>query len=317
MADLPLQPHGRCGMTWSDAIQGLRDVLADDSRDAVQKPWQRFRILDAIDLMTANAPSAAPAPAGGPAVPEGREPAAVAGEPSDEELLEIKDGAYCPSIDEVNDEDDSSWRYTSDYIRWLDENGTPQEQEAYAAKGLRAVFEAGRRWGRAALDAAPPEGPSLEEVEDLCEEHCFNVEGYESVECLQGLLNDAISRWGRPATPPAPAAGEVRELVAWLRDTAAEARISGDALSCAGAIAECRRPTRAADLLERQQLRPVAVAERPWEREGWCDAAEYCWFFFLLSNDPTWTYEHYTSGLCGGRSHSLPHDALPLPEVAP
>jgi len=55
---------------------------------------------------------------------------------------------------------------------------------------------------RAALEAVP-EGPSLEEVTDLCEEHCFNVESYESIECLQGLLNDAISRWGRPTTPPA------------------------------------------------------------------------------------------------------------------
>lgn len=42
------------------------------------------------------------------------------------------------------------------------------------------------------------EGPSLEEVEELCEEHCFNVEGYESIECLQGLINDALARWGTP-----------------------------------------------------------------------------------------------------------------------
>lgn len=41
-------------------------------------------------------------------------------------------------------------------------------------------------------------GPSLEEVEELCEEHCFNVEGYESLECLQGLINDALARWGTP-----------------------------------------------------------------------------------------------------------------------
>jgi hypothetical protein len=70
--------------------------------------------------------------------------------PTDDELLEINDGAYFPGTDEVNDEDNSSWQHTSDYIRWLDENGTPEEQEAYAAKGLRAVFEAGRRWIRPA-----------------------------------------------------------------------------------------------------------------------------------------------------------------------
>ena len=62
---------------------------------------------------------------------------------------------------------------------------------------------------RAALAEPQPEGPSLEEVEDLCEEHCFNVEGYESIECLQGLINDALARYGRQPTPPA--AGEVAE----------------------------------------------------------------------------------------------------------
>lgn len=72
---------------------------------------------------------------------------------------------------------------------------------------------------RAALAAVPEgEGPSAEQVEELCEEHCFNVEGYESIECLQGLINDALARWGRPAAPPAPLEGEVGELVAWLRE---------------------------------------------------------------------------------------------------
>ena len=104
--------------------------------------------------------------ADGPAVPEGREPASVVEQPSDAELLEINYGAYCPCTDEVNDEDDSSWQYTSDYIRWLDENGTPEEQGAYAAKGLRAVFEAGRRYGR---QPAPPaagedKAPAVTEV---------------------------------------------------------------------------------------------------------------------------------------------------------
>ena len=87
---------------------------------------------------------------------------------TDEELLEINHGAYCPSTDEVNDEDDSSWQYTSDYIRWLDENGTPEEQEACAAKGLRAVFKAGSRWGRPA--PAPQPIPVAERLpgDQLC-----------------------------------------------------------------------------------------------------------------------------------------------------
>ena len=64
---------------------------------------------------------------------------------TDEELLEIRDGAYCPSADEVNDEDDSMWQYTSNYISWLYDQGTVEEQQQYEAKGLRAVFNAGRR----------------------------------------------------------------------------------------------------------------------------------------------------------------------------
>jgi hypothetical protein len=71
--------------------------------------------------------------------------------PSDEELLEIRDGAYCPGVDEVNDEEGSMWQYTSDYIRWLDEHGSTQEKQEYEAKGLRAVFDAGARFARPAL----------------------------------------------------------------------------------------------------------------------------------------------------------------------
>jgi hypothetical protein len=34
---------------------------------------------------------------------------------------------------------------TSDYIGWLYDQGTFEEQQQYEAKGLRAVFNAGRR----------------------------------------------------------------------------------------------------------------------------------------------------------------------------
>jgi hypothetical protein len=59
----------------------------------------------------------------------------------------------------------------------------------------------------AALNAAEavrlkPVGPSLEEVEDLCEEHEFCVEGYESTECLQGLINDAVARYSGSTIAP-------------------------------------------------------------------------------------------------------------------
>lgn len=58
---------------------------------------------------------------------------------------------------------------------------------------------------------------------------------------------------------------------------------------------------------------PIPVSERLPVAED-CDAEGRCWFFFLLSNDPTWTLEHYNAAICSGRSHWLPHWAIPLPE---
>ena len=57
---------------------------------------------------------------------------------------------------------------------------------------------------------------------------------------------------------------------------------------------------------------PVPVSER-LPRPKDCDLEGKCWFLFLLSNDPTWTLEHHNAALCSGRSHWLPHWALPVP----
>ena len=58
----------------------------------------------------------------------------------------------------------------------------------------------------------------------------------------------------------------------------------------------------------------VPVSERPWEREGWCDAEGHCWRF-----DPCergwWSYGAPTD-LMGSPvpwTHMAPHWALPLP----
>lgn len=63
------------------------------------------------------------------------------------------------------------------------------------------------------------------------------------------------------------------------------------------------------------QVAPVAVAERPWERDGWCDAVGNCWLhdgfaWQRLVVPKDWTkFRPFT--------HSLPHWALPLPEAQP
>jgi hypothetical protein len=52
-----IQPTGRSGLTWEAAINGLRDVLADQTEDAIQRAWQRSRIVTAMDFMAANTPT--------------------------------------------------------------------------------------------------------------------------------------------------------------------------------------------------------------------------------------------------------------------
>ena len=61
---------------------------------------------------------------------------------------------------------------------------------------------------------------------------------------------------------------------------------------------------------------PVSVAERPWEREGWCDEDGRCWLFGKVEGD--WRLmSAANSGLPSLKycfSHALPHWALPVPQ---
>jgi hypothetical protein len=58
----------------------------------------------------------------------------------------------------------------------------------------------------------------------------------------------------------------------------------------------------------RPAVTPIPVSERPWEREGWCDAQGTCWMWHPINF-------HYC--LCrpdpSVHTHSLPHWVLPLP----
>jgi hypothetical protein len=58
----------------------------------------------------------------------------------------------------------------------------------------------------------------------------------------------------------------------------------------------------------RPAIQPVAVSERPWEREGWCDAEGRCWWF-NRAGIPEWQLA--SDGPYG--DFSLPHNALPVP----
>jgi hypothetical protein len=68
-------------------------------------------------------------------------------------------------------------------------------------------------------------------------------------------------------------------------------------------------------------INPLPVAERPWEREGWCDAEGRCWWLNpcgdVCGTVPSWVLD----GIPAikeirfyGYTHSLPHDALPVPQ---
>jgi hypothetical protein len=63
---------------------------------------------------------------------------------------------------------------------------------------------------------------------------------------------------------------------------------------------------------------PVPVSERPWEREGWCDAQGFCWLCNAYSMG-RWNYEmppdpEQNWGKLSTFTHSLPFDAIPRPQ---
>jgi len=107
-----------------------------------------------------------------------------------------------------------------------------------------------------------------------------------------------FARWGRPAPAP-PADGEVAELVVELRRFRS--------VSC----------HRAAELLERQALVPVAVSERPLEPED-CDAEGRCWWFCPTSVLPNGMLPYWCLGPADPPkswfTHRLPAHALPIPK---
>jgi hypothetical protein len=64
-------------------------------------------------------------------------------------------------------------------------------------------------------------------------------------------------------------------------------------------------------------IEPVPVAERPWEREGWCNSDNEA--FFFDSDTKKWSlyecdkYSPVMTNASDRYTHSLPHNALPVP----
>jgi hypothetical protein len=71
----------------------------------------------------------------------------------------------------------------------------------------------------------------------------------------------------------------------------------------------------------RPAIKPVPVSERPWERDGWCDAEGMCWWGHLRRFQPENRIVHSWGLAAPGRLDAstvcLPHWALPLPTPTP
>ena len=67
----------------------------------------------------------------------------------------------------------------------------------------------------------------------------------------------------------------------------------------------------------RPTIEPVPVAERPWEREGWCNSDNEA--FLFDSDTKKWSlyecdkYSPVMTNASDKYTHSLPHNALPVP----
>lgn len=135
------------------------------------------------------------------------------------------------------------------------------------------------------------------------------------------LVRQEIARWGKPAPTP-PADGEVAGLVEMLKGIAYW-RLHGTDKPTPFDIRQADRITRAAELLQRQALVPVAVSERlpepsecaPWPKDS--DASAWCWMGQKV--DGGWEWEQRSAGYLvafpGDFTHWLPAHALPQPEV--
>ena len=90
----------------------------------------------------------------------GIELAAVAVEPSDDELEEVWDLGHLPTDEELANDDgeqDLQFLHTSAYYRWLEEHPSAKDEDQ--RKRIRAVFNAGRHWGK----QQAPQGGEVEE----------------------------------------------------------------------------------------------------------------------------------------------------------
>jgi hypothetical protein len=194
------------------------------------------------------------------------------------------------------------------------------------AEGLAEVF-----WGR--YDQPEPEVDEgiddlvawLWSMRDLAGE-CNPDEQrrYGLAATLLGQKAAETTHW-RPATlaqpePEDPTNKQAQELFQALRVPIYATRSPGMAEQIVG-----HEPVNPGDFARavltrfaRPTIELVAVAERPWEREGWCNSDNEA--FFFDSDTKKWSlcecdkYSPVMTNASDRYTHSLPHHALPLPQ---
>jgi len=88
-----------------------------------------------------------------------------------------------------------------------------------------------------------------------------------------------------------------------------------DAASC-GADESWLSGLRAVARWGRPAITPIPVSERPWEREGFCDAEGRCWLSAHAVGGHFWHLWPQQKWL-PGTGYCLPHWALPIPHQNP
>jgi hypothetical protein len=220
--------------------------------------------------------------------------AAIAGEPTNQQIDEL-------------------WDEVASYFHLYDE-----------AREL--VREALARWGpRAALAEGAGVGVTDEELETLV----IAIQALvpimddgthllEAVDKGRDILRRALHNYGTTHPRPIP--------VAELRALLSPGYELGDGSMDGAQIVDCEwwHPEMGCDSLQFAvdncraiaHPRPIPVAERPWEREGFCDDEHCCWAIGQHDNwmrvyvpGRNWSNPAYT--------HVLPAAAIPLPEASP
>ena len=219
-----------------------------------------------------------------------------------------------PTIDDI-------WELCEDHEFHLGMDGANEEE---SAKGLLEIINTALgRWGR----PAP--------AEPVATLHVSDFRGYENYD-FQHLVDLPPGHYklftACTAQPPAPAPAadgerdhvpDAGNMVAADDEAQELATLLAIGSSCAaGAKLSPEQCRRAAALLReaRPQPVPVPVAERPWERPGWCDAEGLCWWGRCADDffNPEWTMATLASieEFCSEAmpQHCLPHWAIAIPQ---